>query len=39
MFQRLVHDWDKERFRAPDDHQPAYEPAEIAQKVKRFFGY
>ncbi|KAI1379221.1 putative glutamine dependent NAD+ synthetase [Hypoxylon crocopeplum] len=39
MFQRLVHDWGSDRVRSPDDHNPIYEPAEIALKVKRFFHY
>lgn len=39
MFQRLVHDWGSDRDRGPDDDRPVYEPAEIADKVKRFFHY
>lgn len=39
MFQRLVHDWGSDRIRTEEDTAPVYEPAEIALKVKRFFGY
>ncbi|KAK3312260.1 putative glutamine dependent NAD+ synthetase [Apodospora peruviana] len=37
MFARLVHDWAPDRERGPNDHQPVYEPAVIAMKVKHFF--
>lgn len=39
MFQRLVHDWSADRERSPEDEDPAYEPAQIAEKVKRFFHF
>lgn len=39
MFQRLVHDWSADRVRGPDDDDPAYEPAQVAEKVKRFFHF
>lgn len=39
MFQRLVHEWSKDRKRGPDDDGPAYETREIADKVKRFFNF
>jgi hypothetical protein len=39
MFQRLVHDWSADRERGPDDDAPAYTPAQVAEKVKRFFHY
>jgi NAD+ synthase (glutamine-hydrolysing) len=39
MFQRLVHEWGKDRIRSPEDDGPGYEPAQIAEKVKRFFHF
>lgn len=39
MFQRLVHDWSADRERSPEDDDPAYEPAQIAEKVKKFFHF
>ncbi|KAI0125583.1 carbon-nitrogen hydrolase [Xylariales sp. AK1849] len=39
MFQRLVHDWSVDRERGVDDDAPAYEPAQVAEKVKRFFHF
>lgn len=39
MFQRLVHDWGAERPRVPGDNLPVYAPAQVAEKVKRFFHY
>ncbi|KAK3684892.1 hypothetical protein B0T22DRAFT_464411 [Podospora appendiculata] len=36
MFQRLVHDWNIDRVRGPDDDVPAYTPDQIADKVKNF---
>lgn len=39
MFQRLVHDWSADRVRGPGDDGPAYEPAQVAEKVKRFFHF
>jgi hypothetical protein len=37
MFQRLVHDWNVDRARQPEDDAPAYTPAQVAEKVKIFF--
>ncbi|AEO56119.1 hypothetical protein MYCTH_79619 [Thermothelomyces thermophilus ATCC 42464] len=39
MFQRLVHDWSIDRERKPDDDAPYYTPAQVAEKVKKFFHY
>ncbi|KAK0635382.1 carbon-nitrogen hydrolase [Bombardia bombarda] len=39
MFQRLVHDWSIDRERSPEDDGPAYTPAQVAEKVKRFFHF
>ncbi|PGH12189.1 hypothetical protein AJ80_06809 [Polytolypa hystricis UAMH7299] len=39
MFQRLLREWASDRVRTDDDHEPSYEPAQIADKVKRFFHY
>lgn len=39
MFQRLVHDWGAERPRVSGDNLPVYTPAQVAEKVKRFFHY
>jgi NAD+ synthase (glutamine-hydrolysing) len=39
MFQRLVHEWGNARKRGPDDDAPAYDPRQIAEKVKNFFHY
>ncbi|KAF4830458.1 Glutamine-dependent NAD(+) synthetase [Colletotrichum tropicale] len=39
MFQRLVHDWDEHRERAPDDEAPLYNPRQTAEKVKKFFHF
>ncbi|ORY60138.1 carbon-nitrogen hydrolase [Pseudomassariella vexata] len=39
MFQRLVHDWNVDRERRPEDDAPAYTPAQVAEKVKRFFHF
>jgi NAD+ synthase (glutamine-hydrolysing) len=39
MFQRLVHDWSIDRERTADDDAPYYTPAQVAEKVKRFFHY
>lgn len=39
MFQRLVHDWSIDRERAPDDDAPTYEPAKVAEQVKKFFHF
>ncbi|GAB1314026.1 hypothetical protein MFIFM68171_04236 [Madurella fahalii] len=39
MFQRLVHDWSIDRERTPGDDAPYYTPAQVAEKVKRFFHF
>lgn len=39
MFQRLVHDWSIDRKRTPGDDAPTYTPAQIAEKVKRFYHF
>ncbi|KAG7288756.1 hypothetical protein NEMBOFW57_005113 [Staphylotrichum longicolle] len=39
MFQRLVHDWSIDRERKPDDDAPYYTPAQVAEKVKKFFHF
>ncbi|KAI1440613.1 glutamine-dependent NAD(+) synthetase with GAT domain-containing protein [Annulohypoxylon stygium] len=39
MFQRLVHDWSADRVKGPDDDAPEYTPAQVAEKVKRFFHF
>lgn len=39
MFQRLVHDWSAEREIRPDDDAPRYTPAQVAEKVKRFYHF
>jgi NAD+ synthase (glutamine-hydrolysing) len=39
MFQRLVHDWSIDRKRTADDDAPAYTPAQVAEKVKRFYHF
>lgn len=39
MFQRLVHDWSMDRERTPGDDAPYYTPAQVAEKVKKFFHY
>jgi NAD+ synthase (glutamine-hydrolysing) len=39
MFQRLVHDWSVDRERKPDDDAPYYTPAQVAEKVKKFFHF
>lgn len=39
MFQRLVHDWSIDRERKPDDDAPFYTPAQVAEKVKKFFHF
>lgn len=39
MFQRLVHDWNPDRQRGPDDDGPSYTPTEVADKVKKFFHF
>ncbi len=40
MFQRLVHDWSIDRERKPDDDDaPYYTPAQVAEKVKKFFHF
>ncbi|KAG0649802.1 Glutamine-dependent NAD(+) synthetase [Hyphodiscus hymeniophilus] len=39
MFQRLMHDWSKDRIRAPNDDGPAFEPAKIGEKVMNFFKF
>ncbi|KAK0626769.1 hypothetical protein B0T14DRAFT_425024 [Immersiella caudata] len=39
MFQRLVHDWSVDRRRTPGDDAPAYTPAQVAEKVKRFYHF
>ncbi|OTB02192.1 hypothetical protein M426DRAFT_322902 [Hypoxylon sp. CI-4A] len=39
MFQRLVHDWSVDRVKGPDDDAPEYTPAQVAEKVKRFFHF
>jgi hypothetical protein len=39
MFQRLVHDWSADRERKPDDDAPYYTPAQVAEKVKKFFHF
>ncbi|KAL7623434.1 hypothetical protein AAE478_007116 [Parahypoxylon ruwenzoriense] len=39
MFQRLVHDWSAGRVKGPDDNAPEYTPAQVAEKVKRFFHF
>jgi len=39
MFQRLVHDWSIDRERTPDDDAPAYTPAQVAEKVKKFYHF
>ncbi|KAK4246282.1 hypothetical protein C7999DRAFT_15575 [Corynascus novoguineensis] len=39
MFQRLVHDWSIDRERRPDDDTPYYTPAQVAEKVKKFFHF
>ncbi|KAL2170981.1 hypothetical protein VTG60DRAFT_3996 [Thermothelomyces hinnuleus] len=39
MFQRLVHDWSIDRERKPGDDAPYYTPAQVAEKVKKFFHY
>lgn len=39
MFQRLVHDWSIDRERKPDDDAPYYTPAQVADKVKKFFHF
>ncbi|KAK4156334.1 hypothetical protein C8A00DRAFT_12721 [Chaetomidium leptoderma] len=39
MFQRLVHDWSVDRARRPDDDAPYYTPAQVAEKVKKFFHF
>lgn len=38
-FTHLVHVWGKDREKAEGDTNPSLEPAEIAVKVKRFFGF
>ena len=39
MFQRLVHDWSIDRERKPDDDAPYYTPAQVAEKVKKFYHF
>lgn len=39
MFQRLVHDWSIDRERKPGDDAPYYTPAQVAEKVKKFFHF
>lgn len=39
MFQRLVHEWGKDRVVREGDDGPFYEPKQIAEKVKRFFHF
>ncbi|KAL2259149.1 hypothetical protein VTK26DRAFT_7268 [Humicola hyalothermophila] len=39
MFQRLVHDWSIDRERVPGDDAPYYTPAQVAEKVKKFFHF
>ncbi|KAJ4306292.1 hypothetical protein N0V88_001091 [Collariella sp. IMI 366227] len=39
MFQRLVHDWSIDRERKQDDDAPYYTPAQVAEKVKKFFHF
>jgi NAD+ synthase (glutamine-hydrolysing) len=39
MFQRLVHDWSIDRKRTPNDDAPYYTPAQVAEKVKKFFHF
>ncbi|KAK7430688.1 hypothetical protein QQZ08_002732 [Neonectria magnoliae] len=37
MFQRLVHDWSADRVPGPEDDDPLYTPAQVAEKIKLFF--
>ncbi|CAP72883.1 uncharacterized protein PODANS_2_3150 [Podospora anserina S mat+] len=39
MFQRLVHDWSIDRKHVEGDTAPHYTPAQVAEKVKRFFHF
>ncbi|TVY65710.1 Glutamine-dependent NAD(+) synthetase, partial [Lachnellula suecica] len=39
MFEKLVHEWGKDRIRSEGDDGPSYELAQIAEKVKRFFHF
>ncbi|KAK4104045.1 glutamine-dependent NAD(+) synthetase with GAT domain-containing protein [Parathielavia hyrcaniae] len=39
MFQRLVHDWSIDREHKADDDAPYYTPAQVAEKVKKFFHF
>ena len=39
MFQRLVHDWSIDRERTAEDDAPYYTPAQVADKVKKFFHF
>jgi NAD+ synthase (glutamine-hydrolysing) len=39
MFQRLVHDWSIDREESPGDDAPRYTPAQVAEKVKRFYHF
>jgi len=39
MFQRLVHDWSIDRVKTPEDDAPYYTPAQVADKVKKFFHF
>uniref|UniRef100_A0A093VFF4 Glutamine-dependent NAD(+) synthetase n=1 Tax=Talaromyces marneffei PM1 TaxID=1077442 RepID=A0A093VFF4_TALMA len=39
MFQRLVHEWGKDRVREEGDESPVLEPRQIAEKIKHFFHY
>lgn len=39
MFQRLVHDWSIDRERGPNGDAPYYTPAQVAEKVKKFFHF